>query len=82
MHQRQPLPPPAAPDLAALDAVRPILAAEGKIAAIKAYREKTGTGLRDAKVVFSCEPPILAVQRVCWACCSPPRLGRLFALVG
>ena len=45
----EPLPPPAAPDLAALDAVRPILAAEGKIAAIKAYREKTGAGLRDAK---------------------------------
>ena len=46
----EPLQPPAAPDLAALDAVRPILAAEGKIAAIKAYREKTGTGLRDAKL--------------------------------
>ena len=44
------LPPPAAPDRAALDAVRPILAAEGKIAAIKAYREKTGAGLRDAKL--------------------------------
>jgi len=46
----EPLSPPAAPDLAALDAMRPILAAEGKIAAIKAYREKTGTGLRDAKL--------------------------------
>ena len=46
----EPLPPRAAPDLAALDAVRPILPAEGKIAAIKAYREKTGTGLRDAKL--------------------------------
>ena len=46
----EPLQPPAAPDLAALDAVRPILVAEGKIAAIKAYREKTGTGLRDAKL--------------------------------
>ncbi len=45
----EPLPPPAEPDRAALDAVRSILAAEGKIAAIKAYREKTGTGLRDAK---------------------------------
>ena len=44
------LPPPATPDPVALDAVRPILAAEGKIAAIKAYREKTGTGLRDAKL--------------------------------
>ena len=44
------LPPPAAPDAAALLEVRPIFAAEGKIAAIKAYREKTGTGLRDAKL--------------------------------
>ena len=43
------LPPPAPPDLMALKSVRPILDAEGKIAAIKAYREKTGTGLRDAK---------------------------------
>lgn len=46
----EPLPPPAPPDLAALDAVRPILASEGKIAAIKAYRERTGAGLRDAKL--------------------------------
>ena len=38
------------PDLFALDAVRPILDTEGKIAAIKAYREKTGAGLRDAKL--------------------------------
>ena len=45
----EPLPPIAAPDLASLDAVRSTLAAEGKIAAIKAYREKTGVGLRDAK---------------------------------
>jgi len=44
------LPPPAELDPAALDAVRPILATEGKIAAIKAYREKTGAGLRDAKL--------------------------------
>ncbi len=43
------LAPPATPDAAALDAVRPVLANEGKIAAIKAYRDKTGTGLRDAK---------------------------------
>jgi len=43
------LPSPAAVDHGALDAVRPILAAGGKIAAIKAYREKTGVGLRDAK---------------------------------
>ena len=41
--------PPAAPDAVALETVRPVLAAEGKIAAIKAYRDKTGTGLRDAK---------------------------------
>jgi ribosomal protein L7/L12 len=41
--------PPAPPDRKALEAVRPILEAEGKIAAIKAYREKTGAGLRDAK---------------------------------
>jgi hypothetical protein len=44
------LPAPAPPDQAALDAVRPILASEGKIAAIKAYRERTGAGLRDAKL--------------------------------
>ena len=43
-------PPPAPPDLAALEAVRPILVGEGKIAAIRAYREKTGTGLREAKL--------------------------------
>jgi hypothetical protein len=43
-------PPPAPPDATALEAVRPILATEGKIAAIKAYRELTGTGLRDAKL--------------------------------
>ena len=46
----EPLPPPAPPDMAALEAVRPILASDGKIAAIKAYRERTGTGLRDAKL--------------------------------
>ena len=38
------------PDPEALDAVRSILVSEGKIAAIKAYREMTGAGLRDAKV--------------------------------
>ncbi|MHC4940878.1 MAG: hypothetical protein ACYTHK_18200 [Planctomycetota bacterium] len=43
------LPPPAAPDQAALESVRPILRSAGKIEAIKAYREKTGCGLRDAK---------------------------------
>ena len=43
------LAPPATPDAAALEAVRPVLANEGKLAAIKAYRDKTGTGLRDAK---------------------------------
>ena len=42
--------PPAPPDAAALAAVRPILASDGKIAAIKAYREQTGTGLREAKL--------------------------------
>jgi len=42
--------PPAPPDPAALAAVRPILASQGKIAAIKAYREQTGTGLREAKL--------------------------------
>jgi hypothetical protein len=46
----EPLPPPPPPDVMALEAVRPILASEGKIAAIKAYREKTGVGLRDAKL--------------------------------
>ncbi len=44
-----PLEPPAPPDVDALDAVRPILEREGKIAAIKAYRARTGGGLRDAK---------------------------------
>ncbi len=44
------LPPLAEPDPAALEAVRPILVADGKIAAIKAYRENTGTGLREAKL--------------------------------
>ena len=43
------LAPPATPDAAALEVVRPVLANEGKLAAIKAYRDKTGTGLRDAK---------------------------------
>jgi ribosomal protein L7/L12 len=44
--------PPAPPDLDALEAVRPILAQDGKIAAIKAYRERTGVGLRDAKLAI------------------------------
>jgi len=44
-----PMAPPAPPDRAALEAVRPILRSEGKVAAIRAYREKTGAGLRDAK---------------------------------
>ena len=48
--QREPLAPPAAPDLEALEAVRSTLEREGKIAAIKAYRERTGAGLRDAKL--------------------------------
>jgi ribosomal protein L7/L12 len=46
---RAPAAPPAPPDRDALEAVRPILEREGKIAAIKAYRERTGVGLRDAK---------------------------------
>ncbi|MCP5065311.1 MAG: ribosomal protein L7/L12 [bacterium] len=45
-----PLAPPVPPDAEALDAVRPILARDGKIAAIKAYRELTQTGLREAKL--------------------------------
>jgi ribosomal protein L7/L12 len=43
-------PAPVAPDPEVLEAVRPILEAEGMIAAIKAYRERTGVGLRDAKL--------------------------------
>ncbi len=42
--------PAVPPDPVALAAVESILASEGKIAAIKAYREKTGTGLREAKL--------------------------------
>jgi ribosomal protein L7/L12 len=45
----EPMAPPAPPDGEALEAVRPIYEAEGKIAAIRAYRERTHTGLRDAK---------------------------------
>ena len=48
--QPEPLAPPLPPDLGALESVRPILEREGKIAAIKAYRERTGAGLRDAKL--------------------------------
>ena len=43
------LAPPAPPDADALEAVRPILERDGKVAAIRAYRERTGVGLRDAK---------------------------------
>lgn len=43
--------PPSAVD-EALEAVRPILEREGKIAAIKAYRERTGVGLREAKAAI------------------------------
>lgn len=46
----EPLAPPVQPDPEALEAVRLILDREGKIAAIKAYRERTGCGLRDAKL--------------------------------
>lgn len=47
---REPPAPPAPVDADALSAVRPILEREGKIAAIRAYRERTGVGLRDAKL--------------------------------
>ena len=47
---QKPAAPPAPLDLDALEAVRPILEKDGKIAAIKAYRERTGTGLREAKL--------------------------------
>ncbi len=47
---RAPAPPAVPPDTDALEAVRSILVQEGKIAAIKAYRERTGVGLRDAKL--------------------------------
>ena len=46
---RAPAVPPVPPDPEALEAVRPVLAERGKIAAIKAYRELTGVGLKDAK---------------------------------
>jgi ribosomal protein L7/L12 len=42
---------PSAPlDSAALELARPILEGEGKIAAIRAYREATGVGLREGKM--------------------------------
>lgn len=44
------LPPVTDPDPKALEAVRPILAAEGKIAAIKAYREKSRHGSSGSQV--------------------------------
>ncbi len=43
--------PPPPVDRNALELARRILPVEGKIAAIKAYREATGVGLRDAKLV-------------------------------
>ncbi len=46
------LAPPSPPDAEALEAVRPIFEREGKIAAIKAYRERTGAGLRDGKAAI------------------------------
>ncbi|MCB9879792.1 MAG: hypothetical protein H6835_19550 [Planctomycetes bacterium] len=48
-----PLQPPAPPppiDAKALELARRVLPLEGKIGAIKAYREATGVGLRDAKL--------------------------------
>lgn len=44
------LPPPAPIDPKALELARRVLPLEGKIGAIKAYREATGCGLRDAKL--------------------------------
>lgn len=46
--EADPSTPPMSRD-EALEAVRPILEQQGKIAAIKAYRERTGVGLREAK---------------------------------
>ena len=43
------LAPPAPPDADALEAVLPILERDGEVAAIRAYRERTGASLRDAK---------------------------------
>ncbi|MCA8966958.1 MAG: hypothetical protein H6838_06270 [Planctomycetes bacterium] len=45
-----PLPPPAPIDPKAIELARSVLPIEGKIGAIKAYREATGCGLRDAKL--------------------------------
>ncbi|MEZ5654245.1 MAG: hypothetical protein R3E87_27230 [Burkholderiaceae bacterium] len=45
-----PPPPPAPIDPRALELARRVLPLEGKIGAIKAYREATGVGLRDAKL--------------------------------
>lgn len=45
-----PPPPQAQPDPEALEAARWVLERDGKIAAIKTYRERTGCGLRDAKL--------------------------------
>lgn len=42
------LPPPAPIDPKALELARRVLPLEGRIGAIKAYREATGVGLRDA----------------------------------
>ena len=48
---RAPVPtqPPAPIDPKALELARKVLAREGQLGAIKAYREATGAGLRDAK---------------------------------
>lgn len=48
---RMPNPVPSVPpDLHALEQIHGLLKSQGKIAAIKAYRELTGVGLRDAKL--------------------------------
>lgn len=44
-----PAQPPAPIDPKALELARQVMAREGKIGAIKSYREATGVGLRDAK---------------------------------
>ncbi len=47
---RGPEAPPAPIDAKALELARRVLPLEGRIGAIKAYREATGCGLREAKL--------------------------------
>lgn len=51
------LPPPAPIDAKAIELARQVLPLEGKIGAIKAYREVTGCGLRDAKLAVDTLDP-------------------------